>query len=135
MFDQFQNSTGFNTEHENTCPFLSFIGSSILTLYSHLIINHLIARKNFQIFITFLSKIHYIFEYQIYKKLTVVKIPFSFFFNIFTVKLNGNTFVESKCHFFQLENFVSKTTFNFHSFNKFNDFVPTHYAATIFYLF
>ena len=35
--------------------------------------------------------------------------------------------------FFQLENFVDKTTFNFHSFNKVNDSVTTQYTTAIFY--
>ena len=34
---------------------------------------------------------------------------------------------QSKLPFFsQLESFVDKTTFHFYSFNKINDFVPTH---------
>ena len=35
--------------------------------------------------------------------------------------------------FSQLEIFVDKTTFNFHSFNKVNDFVTTQYTTAIFY--
>ena len=37
--------------------------------------------------------------------------------------------------FSQLEIFVDKTTFNFHSFNKVNDFVTTQYTTAIFYPF
>ena len=37
--------------------------------------------------------------------------------------------------FFQLEIFVHKTTFNFHSFNKVNDFVTSQYNTAIFYPF
>ena len=37
--------------------------------------------------------------------------------------------------FCQLETFVDKTTFNFQSFNKINDFVTTRYPTTTFYLF
>ena len=36
--------------------------------------------------------------------------------------------------FFKLERFVHKTTFNFPSFNKINDFVTSQYAFPIFYL-
>ena len=37
--------------------------------------------------------------------------------------------------FSQLEIFVDKTNFNFHSFNKVNDFVTTQYTTAIFYPF
>ena len=37
--------------------------------------------------------------------------------------------------FFQLESFVDKKTFNFHSFNKINYLATTQNATTIFYLF
>ena len=40
-----------------------------------------------------------------------------------------------KKSFFQLEIFVDKTTFNFHSYNKVNDFVTTQYITPIFYPF
>ena len=42
---------------------------------------------------------------------------------------------KNNASFFQVESFVDKTTFNFHSFNKINDFVTTQYATTILYPF
>ena len=50
------------------------------------------------------------------------------FYNTLTVKLNGKPL--AKKTFF----FSDKTIFNFHSFNKINDFGTTQYATTIFYL-
>ena len=41
--------------------------------------------------------------------------------------------LELKKFFFQLDSFIDKTTSNFYPFNKFNDFVNTQYATTIFY--
>ena len=43
-------------------------------------------------------------------------------YQIIAVKLDGNALAK-KSHFFQLETFVVKTAFDFHSFNKCNDFV------------
>ena len=63
------------------------------------------------------------------------------FFILLLVKLNRETlwkrFIQKRkvAIFFQLEIFVDKTTFNFHSFNKVNDFVTTQYTTAIFYPF
>ena len=48
-------------------------------------------------------------------------------------KLDGNALAEKEILtiFFQLERFVAKTTFSFHSFNKIYDFVTTQCATTI----
>ena len=128
------DSTHFNVEHENTCSFLCHIGSSILTfrdMYLHVIVR----KKN--CFITFCIKL------TIYKKLkflrrTAIKISFSFTSLLY---LNRETpwkfFIQKRkvAIFFLLEIFVDKTIFNFHSFNKVNDFVTTQYTTAIFYPF
>ena len=53
---------------------------------------------------------------------------------LLTVNLDENALTKIGM-FFQLESFVDKTTFNFHSFNKINYFATTQDATTIFYLF
>ena len=128
------DSTHFNIEHENTCSFLCHIGNSILTfrdMYLHVIVR----KKN--CFITFCIKL------TIYKKLkflrkTAIKISFSFTSLLY---LNRETpwklLIQKRkvAIFFLLEIFVDKAIFNFHSFNKVNDFVTTQYTTAIFYLF
>ena len=63
------------------------------------------------------------------------------FFILLLVKLNRETlwkrFIQKRkvAIFFQLEIFVDKTTFNFDSFNKVNDFVTSQYNTAIFYPF
>ena len=42
---------------------------------------------------------------------------------------------QKKVFFFQLKSFVDKTTFHFHSFNKFDEFVTAQCATAIFYPF
>ena len=54
-------------------------------------------------------------------------------YDTLTDKLYGNALAKKNAIFFQLEIFVDKTTFNFHSFNKVNDFVTTQYTSAIFY--
>ena len=50
-----------------------------------------------------------------------------------TEKLHGNAAIKKEVAiFFQLEIFVDKTIFNFHLFNKINDFVTTQYSIAIF---
>ena len=80
-------------------------------------------------------KIHNINMYTKYKKKQTWKYFFHFCYNTLTLKLDGNTLAKKNCHFFQLESFVDKTIFHFHSFNKVNDIVTTQYATTIFYQF
>ena len=56
LFEQFQNSTGFNTQHENTCPFSSHIGSYIPT-FRGMYFNLTAWKKNYDI----LYKIYHIY--------------------------------------------------------------------------
>ena len=51
--------------------------------------------------------------------------------NTLAAKLHGNVSAEKRIFFFQLGIFVNKT-FNFHSFNKFNDVVTTQQTTAIF---
>ena len=43
--------------------------------------------------------------------------------------------VWQKVSFFPIIKFADKTIFNFHSFNKINDFLTTQYSNTAYYLF
>ena len=58
---------------------------------------------------------------------------FFLFYDTFTAKLNGNAMTKKKAISFQLESLVDKITFNFHLFNKINNFVTSQYATTVFY--
>ena len=95
---------------------------------------HLILRE--KIFCNFSYKTHHVCIYIKYVKSCSYKnLFFHFlFYNTFTVKLYENTFLKKIVIFFQLKSSVGQTTFNFHSFNKVNDFAATQYATTIFYL-
>ena len=42
---------------------------------------------------------------------------------------------KKNCNIFPSRNFVDKRTFNFHPFNKVNDFVTAEYTTAIFYPF
>ena len=117
---QFQNITGFNTEHENTCPFPSHIASSIPTLrgmYSHLTV---CKRKKFCIKLAIYVYIKYIKNFR-----------FQFFAISLTAKLDENVLAKKKIFFQNYKFFIDKATFNFYSFNKINDFVTTQHATAI----
>ena len=72
------------------------------------------------------------------KKTTAIKIPFHFsslhFSSFLFFSSQWKRFSQKKklSYIFQLEIFFNKTTFNFHSFNKVNDFVATQYTTAIF---
>ena len=76
----------------------------------------------------------YIYIYQIYKK-SAIKVSFSFFFSTMPQQPNLMETLQPKKklqYLFERENFVDKTTFNFHLFNIFNDFFTTQYTTAIF---
>ena len=54
---------------------------------------------------------------------------------LFPSHIDSSKRLAQKSNFLQLKCLVDKTTCNFHSFNKINDFDPFQYAAKIFYLF
>ena len=56
LFEQCQNSTGYNTEHENKCSFPSWIGNSITKFV------------DMQLFV---KNSPYMYVYQIYKEETL----------------------------------------------------------------
>ena len=57
------------------------------------------------------------------------------FYNSLIAKLDGNTLAKKNAIFLRLTFFVDKTAFNFHSFNKINDFVTNQYADLMYYQF
>ena len=118
--DQFQNSTELNTEHENTCSFSSHVGSSYI---SGNVLPFNCMKKKFST----ISCIKFLYKFFLFLIFLI--------YNTLTGKLNGNTLDEKIVIFFQWENFVYKTTFHFHSFDKTNDFITIQDATTIFYLF
>ena len=129
------NSTEFNVEHKNTCPFPCHIGRSIDNISGHLLTCNCANKNCFIIFcikFTIYKKIH-IFQKNSFKNL---------FFHFSSLRyLNRVTTWKSFSQkrkvaiFFHLEIFVDKMTFNFHLFNKVYDFVTTQYTTTIFYPF
>ena len=57
------------------------------------------------------------------------------FQNALSAKLSGKTFAKKHhCIFSRKESFIERITFNFHSINKFNDFVAAQYATTMFFI-
>ena len=92
-----------------------------------------------KLFYNLLYKIYHIYiKNQTFKENTFKNL----FFNFSSLRyLNRETpwkrFSEKRkvAKFFQLQIFVDKTTFNFHSFNKVNGFVTTQYTTIIFYPF
>ena len=105
LLEQFQKN-GFNLGHENICPFISDIVSSISTFRDMYI--HLTMWKKKFFSMLFSRKLFFFLQYLNSEAWW---------------KRFGQKIKVKKEFFFQLWSFVDKTTFNFHSFNKINDFV------------
>ena len=119
-------SKHINTKHQNQCSFPCHIDSSIKVMYLHLIVR----RKKYTIIrIKFTLHIH----------IKDIKMTFLFFIFLFFLQcLNRETLWKrfgKKVSFFPIINFADKTIFNFHSFNKINDFVTTQSSNIAYYPF
>ena len=91
------NSTGYNTDHENTCPFSTFIGSSISTFRNmYLIIVWKTKIDNI------LFKIQHIYLHQIYKN---SKYRNLFFIYLFHTKLDKSILTKKNAIFFRTKSF------------------------------
>ena len=80
------NSTEFNVEHENICPFHCHIGSSINNISGDVLTCNCAKKK---LFYNFLYKIHDIYKKFKSFKRTAIKISFLFFF--FTISKQRNS--------------------------------------------
>ena len=66
-------------------------------------------------------------------KATMFKLAYFLFYYTLPATLDTNAMARKiSCIFFPIRKFINKTSLNFHSFNKVNDFVTTQYATTIF---
>ena len=128
------NSTEFSVEHENTYPFPCYIGSSMNNISGHVLTCNC-AEKNCSII--FYVKFTIYKKIQIFQKNSNKNLFFIFLLYIPKQKNSMETLKPKKkiAIFLHLEIFVDKTTFNFHSFNKTNDFVTAQYTTAIFYPF
>ena len=128
------NSTEFSVEHENTCIFPCHISSSMNNISGHVLTCNC-AKKN--------CSIIFCVKFTIYKKIRIFqkngnKNLFFIFLLYIPKQKNSMETPQPKrkiAIFLHLEIFVDKTTFNFHSFNKVNDFVTAQYTSAIFYPF
>ena len=128
------NSTEFNVEYKQTCPFYCHIGSSINNISGHVLTCNCAKKIVLQFFVL---NSPYINRSKFFER-TAIKISFSFSsLGYLNRESAWKSFSQKRkvAIFFYLQTFVDITTFNSHSFNKVNDLVITQYTITIFYPF